>query len=348
MADDWLIRTMPKSSSIRKIAKLANVSPMTVSYALRNSVLVAEETKARVMKIAEREGYKANPLVSSLMSQLKYEKRSGTYGTLGFINSYPNRREWMKGKIRPRFFAGVTARAEEWGYNVEEYYIKAPGMTAAKLSRILKKRQIQGVIVGALPIMRGHLSLRWEWFASIAHGYSLYKPNLHRVSSNHIVSMLITLRKLKKHGYKRPGFVSMIGAEARHSTIFSSIYTHNANLMFRQALPILLAKDPQDPLIKKWIAENKPDVIIALSKYVLDYLREAKIRIPEDIGFVSMTTDPTWDISGIDPKFESIGAFAVDLVMSQIERNTRGIPQDPINLMVEGDWVQGKTVRDQS
>src|SRR4051812_17402733 len=132
---------------------------MTVSYALRNSVKISEETRQKILKIAESVGYKVDPLVSTLMSQLKLEKRAGTIGTLAFINSYGNRRQWSIGTIRPRFFAGMKERAEECGYKIEEYYIKAPGMTSARLSRILRRRDIHGIIIGNLPIARGHLSL---------------------------------------------------------------------------------------------------------------------------------------------------------------------------------------------
>lgn len=331
--------------SIRKIAKIAGVSPMTVSYALRNSLEVSEETRERIMGIAQREGYKPNPLVSTLMSQLKVENRSGTYGTIGFINSYPNRREWFRGHVRPRFYVGVQKRAEEWGYKLEDYFVKAPGMTGAKLSRILKRRNIQGIILGGLPVKRGHLSLKWEWFAPVAHGFSLVKPNVHRVTSNHAAGMLLCLRKLKRHGYRRVGFITTLSGQAEHNTVFTSIFEHNTKRLFKEQVPVLYVKDSWDPNIKKWIHDHNPDVIIALTKYVADFLKDINLSVPNDMGFVSLTTEPGSPITGIDPKFEAIGAAAVDLLVAQIETKTRGLPDAPRNLMIEGSWVQGKTIK---
>lgn len=54
--------------TLKQIALEAGVSVMTVSRALRNQPSSASATRQRIQQIAERLGYRPNPLVSALMS----------------------------------------------------------------------------------------------------------------------------------------------------------------------------------------------------------------------------------------------------------------------------------------
>jgi DNA-binding LacI/PurR family transcriptional regulator len=52
---------------MREVAGRANVSTSTVSLALRDSPLVAEEIRARIQAVAETLRYKTHPLVAAHM-----------------------------------------------------------------------------------------------------------------------------------------------------------------------------------------------------------------------------------------------------------------------------------------
>lgn len=55
-----------KKSGIIQVAKLARVSPMTVTRTLNNSAPVAEATRQRVLEAAEKLGYKPDPFARAL------------------------------------------------------------------------------------------------------------------------------------------------------------------------------------------------------------------------------------------------------------------------------------------
>jgi len=58
---------MKKSrTTIKDVAKMANVTPQTVSRAIRGTPNVAEETKARILKIAAQLNYCKNSTASAL------------------------------------------------------------------------------------------------------------------------------------------------------------------------------------------------------------------------------------------------------------------------------------------
>ena len=56
----------PKRATIKTIAQEANLTANTVSLALRNSPLVKDETKKRILEIAEKQGYVPNIMAESL------------------------------------------------------------------------------------------------------------------------------------------------------------------------------------------------------------------------------------------------------------------------------------------
>lgn len=60
--------TAPAKITIEGVAKLARVSPITVSRALRNPSIVAESTRERVLRIVSRTGYVPDQAASSLAS----------------------------------------------------------------------------------------------------------------------------------------------------------------------------------------------------------------------------------------------------------------------------------------
>lgn len=57
---------IPKKSGIVQVAKLARVSPMTVTRTLNNSAPVAETTRKRVLEAASQLGYKPDPFARAL------------------------------------------------------------------------------------------------------------------------------------------------------------------------------------------------------------------------------------------------------------------------------------------
>ena len=58
-----------KAPTIKEIAKIANVSAMTVSRALNNRHSVRGATREKILKIANRLGYMPNRIARSLVSK---------------------------------------------------------------------------------------------------------------------------------------------------------------------------------------------------------------------------------------------------------------------------------------
>ena len=119
--------------SVRRIAKLAGVSPATVSLVLRNSPKIAAATKARVWKVARRLKYKPNAKVAELMGQLRLTRRPQSEACFGVISFYDLARPWEQSLHLTHMYRAMEARAEALGYRLEPFWLRAPGMTSARM-----------------------------------------------------------------------------------------------------------------------------------------------------------------------------------------------------------------------
>ena len=89
--------------TIKDIAKKAGVSTATVSYVMNNSPKVSEDTKKRILKMAEEMGYKRNTVARSL--------RTNKTKTVGVIVEDLN-------DVTPTIVKGINKFAVESGYHI--------------------------------------------------------------------------------------------------------------------------------------------------------------------------------------------------------------------------------------
>ena len=113
----------------------------------------------------------------------------------------------------------------------------------------------------------------------------------------------------------------------------------------------LYVNDQTEPaVLVRWLKREKPDVIIAPSTDVvpdiIGVVQRAGWLVPSDIGFVALAC-PQRDAlaSGIFQNGRMIGALALDMLISLLERNERGLPEQATTLMLEGQWNEGRTLR---
>ncbi len=66
---------------------------------------------------------------------------------------------------------------------------------------------------------------------------------------------------------------------------------------------------------------------------------------PDETGFFSLSwTERKRPCAGLDLRLELQGEVAAETIIAQIQRGERGLPPDPLSLMVRGRWVDGPTL----
>ena len=336
-----------KTVTMQTIADEAGVSRMAVSLALRNSPKISEPTRIRIHEIATRLGYRPNPMVSALMTQLRDIRRVPRPTTVAFVTAYPTADGWRRPGPFVEFFEGAKVRAEALGYTLEEWWAANPNMTTQRLSDVLYNRNILGVLVAPLPSGGSTLDLTWTRFASATIAYSLAEPVLHRASNDQYQSIGLAIRELTQLGYRRIGLALTDEQDLRVQRKWSAGFlVYQQQIPPEQRVPLLLADIGFAQVFGQWYEEHRPDVILSQEPRCIEYLARMKKVVPADVGFANLAlTDHDSGMAGINQNGRMVGASAMDLIDAQLRRNERGLSELPKTVLILGRWVPGPTVR---
>jgi len=335
---------MNAGPTIRELAALAGVSRSTISLALRNHPSIPPATRDRIHELARRNGYHHNPLVATLMAQLRLSGKRRATETLAYLTNWDSEWGWKKHPNEPNFFAGASRRAAELGYEIEHFWALEPGMTQSRLSRILYARGIRGVIIAPLLRARGHLSLEWKHFAAATISTTVYKPDIHRCSHLHYNGMVTALRSLKHRGYCRIGLAILAAHDMRVNHGWQAAFVfNNYNIPASRRIPPYLAADWKKDGFRKWLEKYSPEIVLSNADNPFFLLRDLGYRVPQDIGYANLDVQPGTPYSGIDQLAHEVGAGAVDLVAIQLQNNEMGLPNHARAVHIQGEWVDGET-----
>jgi|APCry1669189241_1035207.scaffolds.fasta_scaffold00541_1 LacI family transcriptional regulator len=337
---------MPLKPSMKHVAKVANVSTMTVSLALRSHPSIPEKTRQRIALIAEKIGYRPNPLVSALMADIKSKRSKPSSTVIAFINAHPPDAHWRNLSSLERLRNGLALYAEKLGYSISEFKLGEHGVSEKRLISILQSRGIRGVVFAPFPSSETRLKNDWSGFACVAIGYSLYYPHFHCAVNHQIHSVRQVFEELRTLGYKRIGFAISTTDDKRASHNWMSSFLlekHNA-IESKNDLPLFLTQDWEIQKFITWFRANKPEAIVTTNSELQELLIADGIKAPEDVGiaFLHLFTEMK-NCSGIDQNDERIAEAAFDLVIEQLYTNSLGPVKYPKIVLIEGKWVKGKT-----
>ncbi|MBE2213295.1 MAG: LacI family DNA-binding transcriptional regulator [Opitutaceae bacterium] len=337
----------PSQVTLQDVAERAGVHRSTVSLALRDAPRISPEVRERVQRIARELGYRVNPLVAALM-QSRRSGRSTKDVVLAFVTSYPTREGWRPAKHdRPDFFPGAAARARDFGYRLEPFWCREPGISPRRFCDILTARGITGMIVGRLPPGLHTLELEWGRFSCVALGMTMREPRLHHVTENHFSTVSQAMQRCFERGYRRVGFVfSEANDSPRVGDRWLGAYLrHQLALPEKDRLPVCPGDPADSTTFAAWFRRTRPDAILATHhRPVLEWLQRLGAGVPEEVGVVDLENRPESPCAGIHYDPAKVGALAVEMLVGLMHRNETGVPADPHEVLLTGHWRDGNTL----
>lgn len=327
---------------MRDVAEKAGVTASTVSLCLRRSPRISARTRKRVLAAARELGYRPHPLVQSLMRTRRRRGMAALGPALAFVTAFPTRDGWRRDPtpVFGQMFEGAQRRAEECGYQLQEFWLHEGGMSPQRFSDMLRARGIHGLLLAPLPAPNAELSLDWKQFATVALGLTLAHPAVHRVCNDHFHSMLISFEECRRLGYRRVGFALSASVNEKVQRRWLAAYLL-AQTQNRCPAPLdpLVTEAFGESVFRKWVEKQKPDAVITSSPHeVLRWLGR------RDIGVVTLSVPKLGDaLSGIFQHSEQIGRRSIDLLIPLLERNELDLPALPDTLLVDGVWNPGST-----
>ena len=334
-----------KRVTCRDMAKKLGLSQPAVSMALRNHPSLPLKTRERVQALAAELGYRPDPVLSALNAYRQANRSVAFQSTIGCINLYASTRRHTPYED---FYQGAEQRSLELGFHFEEFPVTGSEQWE-RLPRILKSRGIEGLLILPSPVaMQEQFQATFPWgdFSTVLLGQALGRQIFHLVINDQAQSAVIAVRELHALGYRRIGLVMPLEFAQATDYHFLGGYLSECVRHGIASLP-LLDDSTSEKLFRKntahWIKSERLEAVIASGDgHILPTLREANLRVPEDIAvaFLSrMEALPKY--AHVDQHELQIGVAAANQLVDLLRRNERGVPALPMRHLIPGTWTNG-------
>jgi len=338
--------------TLRDIADKLKVSHTTVSLALRNDSSISQKRRDEVRRVAEELGYRPDPMLSSLVHYRTGNRPVPIQSSLAWINHWEQPEKLRKFREFDLYWRGASQSAERFGYHLDEIRWSA-NYSPQRIEQILQTRNIRGLLIPPHATPPDWGDFDWSKFSIIRFGMSVPTPDSHIVSADQQRAVLMAFRKMSEYGYERIGLVvcgdydrrlggNYIGGLAAAQDLFG----------FKHLIPPLktnldvYAENPATAkrLLLQWLKKHKPDAILTSLNSVPTMIKELGYNIPKDVAVAGTTIYDVPVEAGINQNPEAIGRTAVEMLVAQIQRNERGVPEAPSRTLVESLWQDGKSL----
>jgi len=272
---------MTRKPTIKDVASLAGVGPMTVSRLLNGSAYVSEDAARRIRSAVERLGYRPNEMARALRGQ---KSRS-----IGIIVPY----------LYDPFFAmcahAINTIARENGYSVILTTSNEDAETEYTEAQLMLRRHVDGLIVIPANEGRSHLSLpEFQGTPIVALDRPLHDECCCSVLVENRAGVEIAIEHLiSVHGHRRIAFAALNRRLYTLRTRFEG-YQRAMRRAGLKPLPIIACPTQEVAsvaLLSALRGSHPPTAIFAsnglTTRYALVALLDAGVRIPADLAFAA-------------------------------------------------------------
>lgn len=316
--------------TIKDIARLAGVSPSTVSRVVSNHPRISPETSRKVKAIMEEQGYHPNVMAKSLVSK--------TTQTLGIMLPRPAE-ELFQNYFFGELLRGIVTQATRMNYDLLMTTATSSSDEVNTISRLARGRRVDGVLLLASkrddPLIA---FLSKEKFPFVLIGRSEAYPDAAMVDNNNIQTAYDATNHLIAQGHERIGFVSgppdltlshdrllgyqkalsEHGLETRAEWIVEGEFLQESGFRAMSQFMSL----PERPTAMVVIDDN-----VAFG--VLRGLSELGYRVPDDISLVSFNNIALSELAS--PPLSSVDIGTYQLGYTAVQSLLRVIHEEPIH-----------------
>ncbi len=340
----------PHRVSLREIARQLDVSHVTVSLALRDSLRISAAVREKVKKLAEELGYRPDPMLSALSSYRHGKLKPSFRSVIGWINGWSEPEKLRAHAEFAAYWRGASSAAAKLGYCLEEFRV-GKTLSHSRLNQILSTRGIQGLLLPPHPETPDWQDFPWENYCVVRYGRSLRTPKSHLVTADQIRNTMLAFERIRGNGYGRIGFVTIrrepeIGI---HTHLFKAGFIVSQQLIDEEdRIPILTLTAEEQPdapaLFSKWMKRHRPDAIFTDVSWIRSLLDRADFHPPRRVPAAATTLIDTGLDTGVDQHPEEIGRVGMLLLNSIINDGATGVPTIFRQVLVEGHWIQGASL----
>jgi len=329
-----------QTPTLADIAKRAGVSKVTVSKCLKNDPRYSQATRKKIQRLARSMGYRPNPLVTALMTQLPRHRKQGASEAIAIVSTTQGTLTGFE--IHEGYVQGIERRADALGFGCERFEPIREGITFDRLFDVLRARGIHAFIL--LPPTRPEMELHptaLDGLVGAVIGHGLLAPRLHVSAPWYFQHVYLACEKMHALDPEAPvGLaLSKLGNERTYHQYLGAYQAFHVERGL-PAAPLFDRRVEQGPeAFRQWIEEHGIRMVLDQGVTMLPRLK----RLPKSWNVRLFTlqreTATGRRISGIDQNMPLVGAKAVDLVSAYLYRNETGVPENAALSHVPGVWI---------
>ncbi len=310
-----------KAPTIKEIAKIANVSAMTVSRALNNRHSVRGATREKILKIASQLGYVPNRIARSLVS-----KKSKLISLI-------------VADIGNQFFAeisrGIEDRAREKGYSVIFSSTDDDAKNLESCVRTMREVGVDGFIIAAAFLKEPVVDeLVDQDFPVVLINRRVKKNNVNYVVVDNQKGTSLAVEHLINNGYKKIGIIAgksnVSTGKERFQSYRQTLFDHGITFKKEYSSQGPFTKEHGKKAAQKMLMlKNRPEAIFAASDNialgVMDAAGELGLNIPQDLAIVGFddtkfSSNSKIRLTTVSQRKYEMGERGVQILIDLIER----------------------------
>jgi DNA-binding LacI/PurR family transcriptional regulator len=311
--------------TIKDVAKMANVSPSTVSRVLSDSNMISQETKEMVRKVVKELNYHPHAIARSLAN-----RETKTIGLILHINA----EEAFLNPFFPELIRGISKVLTAQGYYMLLSTSKNDTKGNEELIGLASERRIDGLILLTSWVDdAGVRALREEAFPTVVIGQPSKDIQVDWVDSDNQDSAYNSVNHLLSKGYSK---IAIIGGSSKLMVTVQRIKGYVNALMDNNIEPVedyfkecnFSEQSAYNAMKELLELPEKPDAVICSDDMMtfgaIRAIHEAGLNVPNDVGIIVYNNtlaaeymSPT--MTSIDMDVVNMGESAAKLLLDRIK-----------------------------
>lgn len=307
--------------TMQDIAKVAGVSPGTVSNALNDRSGVGKDVKKKILEIAEKMGYdKSNRDESKVIRFIIFKKHGYVVSDTPFFSG---------------LIEGIERECRSEGFEVVISHIIHNEHDDKDIKEIVKEKQIAGILLLATEMDKEDFKLFGEFSVPVILVDNYFNDvDLDYVLINNTKGARQAVNFLIKNGHKEIGCLCSSKVTKNFSYRYKGFKTalSEANIEIKDEYDLMLEPTHEGSYrdMKEILKNHKtklPTAYFALNDIIafgaMRAMLESGIRVPEEVSIIGFDDMPFCEISSprlttIRVSAQSIGKIAVNRLMQKI------------------------------
>lgn len=332
---------MKKKSTIRDVAKKADLSLSTVSLVLNKKGYVSEANRQKVLRIIKELDFHPQRSARGLATQLS--------GNIGFILTEDHFSQ--SEPFYTRIFLGTEFEARKHNHYILLTTVGKNIKETSEAPRFLLEHNVDGVIIA------GKIGSSWIKYIKNKHLPILLvdyvAPKVSNITIDNRAGAELVVQHFLKGGHKKIGF---IGGDLRHPSIHERFAQYQSVMLAAGIIPSeewcnidqpnTTSSDGYEAAKKIFSGnDNKPTAIFAANDAMaigcMQYLKEYGFRIPKDIaiaGFdnieAGLHVEPR--LTTVNVHREEMGSLAMRRIIEMVKEKSGVVTKTitPVELVV--------------